>query len=78
MPHTTETNLAEQALSSRLGNLTTEQPEVIEDADDTPTAEERATDLLESSYSVVVKLADQQADANSPLYSAKSFEDLGL
>ncbi|KAG0027587.1 RNA helicase required for poly(A+) mRNA export [Podila clonocystis] len=78
MPHTTETNLAEQALSSRLGNLTTEQPEVIEDADDTPTAEERATDLLESSYSVVVKLADQQADANSPLYSVKSFEDLGL
>jgi hypothetical protein len=40
--------------------------------------QERATSLLESSYSVVVKLADQQADANSPLYSVKSFEDLGL
>ncbi|KAK5798900.1 DEAD-domain-containing protein [Linnemannia elongata] len=51
-------------------------------AEDAPeevlTAEERATDLLESSYSVVVKLADQQADASSPLYSAKSFEELGL
>jgi hypothetical protein len=45
---------------------------------DVLTAEERATDLLESSYSVVVKLADQQADINSPLYSAQSFEDLGL
>ena len=25
-----------------------------------------------------VTLADQQADPNSPLYSAKTFEDLGL
>ena len=27
---------------------------------------------------VTVTLADQQADPNSPLYSAKTFEELGL
>lgn len=36
------------------------------------------SDLRESSYEVKVTLADQQADPNSPLYSATSFEDLGL
>lgn len=34
--------------------------------------------LLESSYDVTVTLADQQADPNSPLYSVKSFDQLGL
>lgn len=34
--------------------------------------------LRESSYEVKVTLADQQADPNSPLYSAKSFDQLGL
>lgn len=34
--------------------------------------------LIESTYQVKVKLADLQADPNSPLYSAKSFEELGL
>ncbi|WFD43840.1 RNA helicase [Malassezia psittaci] len=34
--------------------------------------------LRESQYDVQVTLADQQADPNSPLYSAKSFDDLGL
>ncbi|KAF9361283.1 RNA helicase required for poly(A+) mRNA export [Mortierella sp. AD094] len=66
----------EEVLSSKLENLTTQTE--ADGAEEILTAEERATDLLESSYSVVVKLADQQADANSPLYSAKSFEDLGL
>lgn len=51
---------------------------VDDGGEDVLTAQERATDLLESSYSVVVKLADQQADVNSPLYSAKTFEELGL
>ncbi|MCO5614730.1 hypothetical protein L7F22_069014 [Adiantum nelumboides] len=37
-----------------------------------------SSDLRESSYEVKVTLADQQADPNSPLYSATSFEDLGL
>lgn len=34
--------------------------------------------LIKSTYEVKVKLADLQADPNSPLYSAKSFEELGL
>ncbi|KAG9043560.1 RNA helicase required for poly(A+) mRNA export, partial [Tulasnella sp. UAMH 9824] len=36
------------------------------------------SDLIASTHEVVVTLADQQADPNSPLYSIKSFEDLGL
>lgn len=36
------------------------------------------SNLRESSHEVQVTLADQQADPNSPLYSAKSFESLGL
>ncbi|CEI99732.1 Putative Dbp5p [Rhizopus microsporus] len=34
--------------------------------------------LIQSTHTVQVKLADQQADPNSPLYSVKSFEELGL
>ncbi|KAI5452949.1 RNA helicase required for poly(A+) mRNA export [Naganishia albida] len=40
--------------------------------------EEEEQRLLASNYEVNVTLADQQADVNSPLYSAKTFEDLGL
>ena len=40
--------------------------------------ESAATNLLKSTYDVTVTLADQQADPNSPLYSIKKFEDLGL
>jgi len=40
--------------------------------------ESKSETLLESSYEVKVTLADQQADPNSPLYSAKSFDQLGL
>lgn len=36
------------------------------------------SDLRESNYDVTVTLADQQADPNSPLFSVKAFEDLGL
>lgn len=36
------------------------------------------SDLNEPDYSVEVKLSDLQADPNNPLYSIKSFEDLGL
>ncbi|KAH7925845.1 DEAD-domain-containing protein [Leucogyrophana mollusca] len=36
------------------------------------------TDLIASTFEVTVTLADQQADPNSPLYSAKTFEELGL
>lgn len=34
--------------------------------------------LHEPDYQVEVKLADMQADPNNPLYSATSFEQLGL
>lgn len=39
---------------------------------------ESEDNLIKSTHSVQVKLADQQADPNSPLFSVKSFEDLGL
>ncbi|KAG8213090.1 P-loop containing nucleoside triphosphate hydrolase protein [Butyriboletus roseoflavus] len=50
----------------------TKKPEVAE-----PTRSE-TTDLISSTFEVTVTLADQQADPNSPLYSVKSFEQLGL
>ncbi|ETW83295.1 hypothetical protein HETIRDRAFT_450911 [Heterobasidion irregulare TC 32-1] len=37
-----------------------------------------ATDLIKSTFEVHVTLADQQQDPNSPLFSAKTFEELGL
>lgn len=36
------------------------------------------SNLIANEYEVSVKLADLQADPNSPLYSVKKFEDLGL
>ncbi|KAH7913597.1 P-loop containing nucleoside triphosphate hydrolase protein [Hygrophoropsis aurantiaca] len=35
-------------------------------------------ELISSTFEVTVTLADQQADPNSPLFSAKTFEELGL
>lgn len=43
-----------------------------------PKAAEPESNLIKSTYEVKVKLADLQADPNSPLYSVKSFEELGL
>ncbi|KAG2185021.1 hypothetical protein INT43_000934 [Umbelopsis isabellina] len=39
---------------------------------------DNVSNLVESSHVVQVKLADLQANPDSPLYSVKSFEDLGL
>jgi ATP-dependent RNA helicase DDX19/DBP5 len=39
---------------------------------------EPETNLIQNKYQVAVKLQDLQADPNSPLYSVKSFEELGL
>ncbi|KAI0635634.1 DEAD-domain-containing protein [Trametes polyzona] len=49
-------------------------------ADEAPTSpkQDAVTDLIKSTFEVSVTLADQQADPNSPLYSAKTFEELGL
>lgn len=41
-------------------------------------AEQAGTGITESRYDVEVKLADLQADVNHPLYSAHTFEELGL
>jgi len=41
-------------------------------------AKEQDTNLIQNRYEVAVKLQDLQADPNSPLYSVKSFEELGL
>lgn len=48
---------------------------VVETAEHNP---ESAGDLIKSTFEVAVTLADQQADPNSPLFSAKTFEQLGL
>ncbi len=37
-----------------------------------------STAMIEPTYDVDVKLSDLQADPNDPLYSAKSFDQLGL
>lgn len=39
---------------------------------------EEDTNLIQNKYEVAVKLQDLQADPNSPLYSVKSFDELGL
>ncbi|KAI9490069.1 P-loop containing nucleoside triphosphate hydrolase protein [Zychaea mexicana] len=41
-------------------------------------SKDEESNLIKSTHTVQVKLADQQADPNSPLYSVKSFEELGL
>lgn len=50
--------------------------EIASKDDDEPPAPD--SNLIQSLYEVKVKLADLQADPNSPLYSVKSFEELGL
>ncbi|KAF8429221.1 P-loop containing nucleoside triphosphate hydrolase protein [Tirmania nivea] len=64
---------------------TPESPSLIKNDDapptiSLPTKEEAELDdnLVNNTYDVSVKLADMQGDPNSPLYSVKRFEDLGL
>jgi ATP-dependent RNA helicase DDX19/DBP5 len=45
---------------------------------DTAQGAVESSDLHEPDYNVEVKLSDLQADPNNPLFSIKSFEDLGL
>ncbi|KAL0639277.1 RNA helicase required for poly(A+) mRNA export [Maublancomyces gigas] len=47
----------------------------VDPAEATP---QEQNDLVESSYEVAVKLVNMQGDPNSPLYSVKRFEDLGI
>lgn len=39
---------------------------------------QHGSELQEPEYDVSVKLSDLQADPNNPLYSIKTFEELGL
>ncbi|CAR26680.1 hypothetical protein ZYGR_0H05020 [Zygosaccharomyces rouxii] len=45
---------------------------------DDESKQQQETNLVKSEYEVKVNFADIQADPNSPLYSVKSFEELGL
>ncbi|KAF7713760.1 Uncharacterized protein PECH_008196 [Penicillium ucsense] len=56
---------------------TTESPEgsLVEDG---ASKKSQGSGLQETDYDVEVKLSDLQADPNNPLFSVKSFEDLGL
>ncbi|WFD30779.1 RNA helicase [Malassezia sp. CBS 17886] len=80
-----EEDKAVTSLSSRLGGILSDALKEGED-EGAEWAEDRAAEkggeaepsLTEPSYDVQVTLADQQADPNSPLYSAKSFDQLGL
>ncbi|GAA5807899.1 RNA helicase required for poly(A+) mRNA export [Mucor flavus] len=73
-------------ITLRLGDLATEKPVLTPDINPEPVAqapveekkEEDDSNLIQSTHVVQVKLADQQADPNSPLFSVKSFEELGL
>ncbi|KAI9468069.1 MAG: P-loop containing nucleoside triphosphate hydrolase protein [Benjaminiella poitrasii] len=74
-------------ITLKLGDLATNNtPSTPTPAESTPKEtpkpeekkEEDETNLIQSTHVVQVKLADQQADPNSPLYSVKSFEQLGL
>lgn len=57
-----------------------ESPKVEKAETEKATDEKKPEDsnLVKSEYEVKVNLADLQADPNSPLYSVKSFEELGL
>lgn len=65
---------------SELTNSLKEEKNEKEDTSskDAPKETSDESNLIKSTYEVKVKLADLQADPNSPLYSVKSFEELGL
>ena len=60
--------------SAPAATTTTEPTEPAE----APAAAIAEDDLVKNRYNVAVKLANEQGDPNSPLYSVKRFEDLGL
>lgn len=63
---------SEKKVSDEQNSEPTKEPETKTDT------KNNDSNLISSSYEVQVKLADLQADPNSPLYSVKSFEELGL
>lgn len=81
---TTATSPSTAAAASTDSTATTKNASASKSSSDAPESATASKDekkderLLESSYDVTVTLADQQADPNSPLYSVKSFDQLGL
>ncbi|EEB09284.1 ATP-dependent RNA helicase Dbp5 [Schizosaccharomyces japonicus yFS275] len=75
-----ETKDAVPDLASRLGPKEGEQKDEgkKEEAAPADKKEEHTSNLVQNDNEVRVKLADLQADPNSPLFSAKSFDDLNL
>jgi len=75
-----------KSLADRItsGEMTTEKKEEVDNASSERPDQKKAdtkepnTNLIQSKYEVAVKLQDMQADPNSPLYSVKSFDELGL
>lgn len=67
-----------ESLSERLGDILADVSRTSDWAEEGDDASKNEGPLHESKYDVQVTLADQQADPNSPLYSVKSFDDLGL
>lgn len=76
-------------ITVKLGDLTTTKPiapaaasettnQPSQEASSKGNDETPSSNLIKSNHDVQVKLADQQADPNSPLFSVKSFEELGL
>lgn len=75
------------SLASRIGPIPGDAPAATPSAPQpgvAPPAESKAEekapedDLVKNRYNVAVKLANEQGDPNSPLFSVKHFEDLGL
>jgi ATP-dependent RNA helicase DDX19/DBP5 len=86
---TVDTAAPAQSLADRISSAEEPSEKKEEDKDKasaTPTPQqkedgntkEQDTNLIQNKYEVAVKLQDLQADPNSPLFSVKSFEELGL
>ncbi|OGM47266.1 ATP-dependent RNA helicase dbp5 [Aspergillus bombycis] len=78
-----ETASAGNPLADRITTADGSKPEGTTETTDNEQADGAATqlggsELNEPEYTVEVKLSDLQADPNNPLFSVKSFEDLGL
>ena len=68
----------EPASTSNLDATAAPEPSAAASQVDGATEPFGGSQLQEPEYEVNVKLADMQADPNNPLYSATSFEQLGL
>lgn len=76
-------NIKEPGKSAAVEEQPEKKPTDVSEKDasketESKTSKEPETNVINSEYEVKVNLADLQADANSPLYSVKSFEELGL